>query len=102
MIRVHIFYPSSSRFDMAYYCERHMPMIKARLGDACSGFTVDAGLAGGAPGAPPTYAAVGTLLITSVEALQAGLAQHGAEIMGDVANYTDAQPVLQISEIKVG
>ena len=102
MIRVHIFYPPSSRFDMVYYCERHMPMIKARLGDACTGFTVDAGLAGGAPGAPPTYAAVGTLLITSVEALQAGLEQHGAEIMGDVANYTDAQPVLQISEIKVG
>ena len=102
MIRVHIFYPPSSRFDMAYYCERHMPMVKARLGDACTSFTVDAGLAGGAPGAPPTYAAVGALLLTSVEALQAGLAQHGAEIMGDIANYTDAQPILQISEIKVG
>ncbi|OYU97848.1 MAG: ethyl tert-butyl ether degradation protein EthD, partial [Burkholderiales bacterium PBB5] len=39
---------------------------------------------------------------TSVEALQAGLAKHGAEIMGDVKNYTDAQPILQISEVKVG
>ncbi|MBC7728295.1 MAG: EthD family reductase [Microbacteriaceae bacterium] len=102
MIRVHIFYPPSPRFDMAYYCERHMPMVKARLGDACTGYTIDAGLAGGAAGAPPTYAAVGALLLTSVEALQAGLAQHGAEIMGDVANYTDAQPILQISEILVG
>jgi uncharacterized protein (TIGR02118 family) len=101
MIRVHIFYPPSSRFDMAYYQERHMPMVKARLGDACTAFTVDAGLAGGAPGSPPTYAAVGSLVLTSVEALQAGLARHGAEIMGDVPNYTDAQPILQISEIKV-
>ena len=104
MIKVHIFYPPtpSGRFDMAYYCERHMPMVKARIGAACTSFTVDAGLAGGAPGSPPTYVAVGALLITSVEALQAALATHGAEIMGDVPNYTDAQPILQISEVKVG
>jgi uncharacterized protein (TIGR02118 family) len=104
MIKVHIFYPPtpSGRFDMAYYCERHMPMVQARIGEACVGFTVDAGMAGGAPGAPPTYTAVGALLITSVEALQAALAQHGAEIMGDIPNYTDAQPILQISEVKVG
>ena len=30
------------------------------------------------------------------------MGKHGAEIMGDVPNYTDAQPVLQISEAKVG
>ena len=46
--------------------------------------------------------AVGSLLVTSVEALQAGLGKHGAEIMGDVPNYTDAQPILQISQPKVG
>ena len=104
MIRVHIFYPAtpSGRFDMAYYCEKHMPMVQARIGAACTSFTVDAGMAGGAPGSPPAYVAVGALLITSVDALQAGLAQHGAEIMGDVINYTDAQPILQISEVKVG
>ena len=102
MIRVHIFYPPSSRFDMAYYCERHMPMVQARIGEACTGFTVDAGMAGGAPGSAPPYAAVGALTITSIEAFGAAMAQHGAEIMGDVPNYTDAQPILQISQIKVG
>jgi uncharacterized protein (TIGR02118 family) len=102
MIHVQIFYPPSSRFDMAYYCEKHMPMVQARIGAACTGFTVDAGLAGVAPGTPPSYAAIGTLHVTSVEALQAALAKHGGEIMGDVPNYTDAQPVLQISEVKVG
>jgi uncharacterized protein (TIGR02118 family) len=79
-----------------------MPMVQARLGAACTGFTVDAGLAGGAPGAPPSFAAIGTLHVSSVEALQAGLAQHGREIMGDVPNYTDATPILQISQPKVG
>jgi hypothetical protein len=27
--------------------------------------------------------------------------QHGAEILGDIANYTDIAPVLQISEVVV-
>ena len=30
------------------------------------------------------------------------MAQHGAEIMADIPNYTDSQPLIQISEIKVG
>lgn len=103
MIKVHIFYPktATSRFDMDYYCTKHMPMVKAKLGAACTGFTVDAGLAGGAPGQPPAYAAVGALICTSVEAFQAAFAPHAKEILGDIPNYTDVQPTLQISEIKV-
>jgi hypothetical protein len=30
------------------------------------------------------------------------MAEHGAEIMADIANYTDSQPVMQISEVNVG
>ena len=103
MIKVHILYPNTPgvRFDMAYYTDRHMPMVQARIGAACSGFTVDAGLAGGAPGQAAPYVAVGTLLVTSVEAFGAAMAQHGAEVMADLPNYTDAQPVIQISEVKV-
>ncbi|MFT3663864.1 EthD family reductase [Piscinibacter sp.] len=104
MITVHILYPNQpgGRFDMQYYCEKHMPMVKARLGAACVGFTVDAGLAGGAPGQGAPYVAIGSLKCTSVEAFSAAMGQHGAEILGDIPNYTDAQPVLQVSEVKVG
>jgi uncharacterized protein (TIGR02118 family) len=103
MIKVYIFYPNRPgvRFDMAYYCERHMPMVQARIGAACTGFTVEAGLGGGAPGTPAPYVAIGALLLTSIEAFGAAMAQHGAEVMGDVPNYTDAQPVIQICEVKV-
>ena len=37
----------------------------------------------------------------SVEAFEAAMASDGAEIMADIPNYTNAQPVLQISEIKL-
>lgn len=104
MIKVHILYPNNPgvRFDMAYYTDRHMPMVQARIGAACTGFTVDAGMAGGAPGQAAPYVAIGALMVTSVEAFGAAMGQHGAEIMGDISNYTDAQPIVQISEILVG
>ena len=53
MIKVTVMYPytEGARFDHAYYRDRHMPMVKARLGSACAYYTVEKGLAGRAPGA---------------------------------------------------
>ena len=57
MIKVSVMYPNTpgARFDHEYYRDKHMPLVKARMGDACKSYTVDKGLAGGAPGAPATY-----------------------------------------------
>ena len=38
----------------------------------------------------------------SVESFQTGFGPHAAEIMGDIPNYTDLPPVVQISEVVVG
>jgi uncharacterized protein (TIGR02118 family) len=38
----------------------------------------------------------------SVEAYEAGFGPHAAEIRGDLKNYTDLQPVIQISDVVVG
>ena len=35
-------------------------------------------------------------------ARQAGLGPHAQEIMGDIPNYTNQAPVIQISEVVVG
>ena len=57
MIKVSVMYPNKdgAKFDHDYYKNKHMPLVKARMGDACKYYTVDKGLAGGAPGAPATY-----------------------------------------------
>jgi uncharacterized protein (TIGR02118 family) len=104
MFKATIMYPPtpSARFDMAYYIEKHMPMVKNKIGASCVGFTVEAGLAGGAPGSTAPYVAIGALLFESMEDFGAAMAEHGAEIMADIANYTDSQPVMQISEVKFG
>ena len=104
MIKVSVMYPGSpgARFDHAYYRDKHMPLVKARLGDALKFYTVDKGLAGGAPGSPPTYAAAGHLHFDSVESFQGAFGPHTAEIMGDIPNYTDIKPIMEISEVVVG
>ncbi|MEF7612979.1 EthD family reductase [Aquincola sp. MAHUQ-54] len=104
MIKVSVMYPNTpgARFDHDYYRDRHMPMVQERLGPACRSYTVDKGLAGGAPGSPPTYVGMCTLFFDSVEAFQTAFGPQAKEILGDIPNYTDLQPVIQISEVVVG
>jgi uncharacterized protein (TIGR02118 family) len=104
MIKVSVMYPNTpgARFNHEYYRDKHMSLIKARMGDSCRSYTVDKGLAGGAPGAPATYVAMCHIFCDSVETFQAGFGPHAQEIMGDIPNYTDLTPVIQISEVVVG
>ena len=104
MIKVSVMYPhqAGARFDHAYYRDKHMPLVQARMGASCLFYTVDKGLAGGAPGDPPTYVGMCHIFCDSVEAFQGGFGPHAADILADVANYTDITPVMQISEVVVG
>jgi uncharacterized protein (TIGR02118 family) len=79
-----------------------MPLVKSRMGEHCKYYTVDKGLAGGAPGRPATYVAMCHIFCDSVEAFQAGFGPHAQEIMADIPKYTDLSPVMQISEVIVG
>jgi uncharacterized protein (TIGR02118 family) len=103
MIRVSVFYPQApgGSFDMGYYLGKHIPMVREKLGAACKDVTIDQGLSGGAPGAPPTYRAIVHLTFDSVEAFQAAFAPHADAIMADIPNYTSIQPVIQVSEVKM-
>jgi uncharacterized protein (TIGR02118 family) len=102
MIKVSVLYPNTegSTFDMEYYCNSHIPMVQQKLGDACKNVAVEAGLGGGTPGAPATYAAMGHLYFETMDAFQTAFGPHTEAIMGDIPNYTNVQPVIQISEVK--
>ena len=79
MIKVSVMYPNTpgARFDHAYYRDKHMPLVKTRMGDACRYYTVDKGIAGGGPGEPATYVGMCHLFCDSVETFQAGFGPHG-------------------------
>ena len=104
MIKVSVMYPPSpdARFDHVYYRDQYMPMVKSRMGEHLKYYTVNKGLGGGAPGVAATYIAAGHLVCDSVEAFQAGFGPHTNEITGDIPNYTNVTPVIQISEMVVG
>lgn len=72
------------------------------MGDACKSYTIDKGLAGGAPGAPAPYIGMCHIYCDSVESFQTAFGPHAKAIMADIANYTDLKPVMQISEVVVG
>jgi uncharacterized protein (TIGR02118 family) len=103
MIKVSVLYPNSpgAKFDMTYYCEKHMPLVQQKLAAACKRVAVEQGIGGATPGSPAAFIAMGHLYCESPEAFQTAFAPHAAEIMGDIANYTDIEPTIQISDVKM-
>jgi len=103
MIKVSVFYPDreGSKFDMNYYCKTHMPMVRQKLGAACKGVAVEQGIAGATPGSRPGFIAMGHLYFDSMEAFQTTFGPHAEAIMADIPNYTDIQPTIQFSEVKI-
>ena len=103
MIKVSVLYPNTagSTFDMPYYLNKHMPMVKQKLGAALKGQAVEQGLGGGEPGSAPAYLAMGHLMFDSVEAFQRAWGPNAAAIVGDIPNYTNTQPTVQVSDVKM-
>ncbi len=103
MIKVSVLYPNTegSSFNMDYYCNTHMPMVEEKLGSALKGVAVEEGLGGAEPGSSATYVAMGHLTFESVETFQAAFGPHAEAIMGDIPNYTNVGPTVQVSEIKI-
>lgn len=101
MIKVSVMYLNTpgARFDFDYFCKKHMPLVKARLGAACTGIAVDKGLAGGEPGAPPMYVAIGHTFGESLEAVLTAYQPHETEIVGDIPKFTDLTPIFQFNEV---
>lgn len=103
MIKVSVMYPYTprARFDHDYYRSKHLPLIKRRMGAALKYYTIDKGLSGATPDAPATYVGMCHLLCDSLETYHAGFDPYSEELFGDLRNFTDQTPVVQISEVVV-
>jgi uncharacterized protein (TIGR02118 family) len=103
MICCCIIYPrtATSRFDVDYYLDRHMPMTLRLLSPALKGATVETGVASTVESVPPAHAAVCRLLFDSIDAFMSAFAPHAATLQSDIANYTDVVPLIQFNEVKL-
>ncbi len=99
MLTVAVLYPAEASFDHAYYAATHMPMVHRLWGPlGLSEAKVMRGVPG-PDGSKPAYGVMTLLSFPDMHAFTQAAGQHGAEIMGDVKNFTPGTPVVQFNEV---
>jgi len=103
MIKVSVMYPMQpgAKFDMAYYVNRHMPLVQKLVGPSLKRVAVDQGISGVEPGSTAPYVAIGHALFETIADFQNSFGPHAQTIMADIPNYSNVPPVIQISEVKL-
>ncbi len=101
MFKITILYPGGDgkTFDIDYYAEKHMPMVAGELGEAVKFYEIDRGISGRAPADETPYMAIGYLYVEKLAAYQEAFQAKAAKIKSDIPNYTNIQPIVQISEV---
>lgn len=102
MFKVTILYANGDdkTFDMDYYEKKHMPMVAGFIGKNLKFYEIDKGISGRAPNDKPPFLAIGYFYINDVAEYNKAIAQNRDAVVSDFKNYTNIQPVVQISEIK--
>lgn len=102
MFKVAILYPigEDKTFDFDYYEKKHMPMVAGFLGKNMRFYEINKGIAGRTPNDKAPFVAIGYFFINDVAEYNRAIAQNREAIINDFKNYTNIQPVVQISEVK--
>ena len=102
MIKVTVLYPNEAdkKFDFDYYKNKHIPMVGGLLESmGLLKGEMESGISSADPSAPAPFVAIGSLYFNKVEEVHEAFKTHGRQIMGDIPNYTDIAPQIQISEV---
>jgi uncharacterized protein (TIGR02118 family) len=101
LIKVSVMYPfeEGKTFNMEYYETKHMPMVAGYLGSNLVKYTIEKGVSNGIPNQPLPYMAVGTFYVKSLADYQAAIGPNRDAIRADFANYTNAVPIILVSEV---
>ncbi len=105
MFNISSIYPKIKgfEFDFDYYLNRHMPRSIALLSAAkgFKGVSVERGMDIDEPKLESSYVAMCHYYFDSLEDFMAAFAPHAEELQGDIANYTNIEPVIQINEVQI-
>jgi uncharacterized protein (TIGR02118 family) len=101
LIKVSVMYPfaEGKTFNMEYYETKHMPMVAGYLGANLVKYTIEKGTGNGIPNQPLPYMAIGTFYVKSLSDYQAAIGPNRDAIRADFPNYTNAVPVILVSEV---
>lgn len=99
---VSVIYPktASSTFDHAYYQHKHTKLVQDLWGH--HGLLSVRVLRGtGSLGGGADFEVITLLEFTSQEAFLGAAGAHADEVMGDIKNFTNVQPLVQFNEVEV-
>ncbi|MCO6147940.1 EthD family reductase [Flavobacterium sp. NRK1] len=101
MIKVLAYFKNTKgkKFDIDYYVNHHLPLIKKICGENLKNLSVDRGLFGHEPNSEPVYIIVTHFYFENLEAFQNSIVNNLNTILADSPNFTDIEPVFQISEV---
>ncbi len=101
MTTITVLYPrhEDGHFDYDYYEREHLRLVAQRWGGAgLEGAEALRGIAGADGGEAPFYA-LAIIRFGSLEAFNSAMTSaSGAEILADIRNFTNVQPMVQINE----
>jgi uncharacterized protein (TIGR02118 family) len=105
MVNISSIYPKKTgyRFDFDYYLNKHMPMSMELLAGAqgFKGLSVERGIDIEAPNIESTYVAMCHYYFDTLDNFLAAFGPHAEKLHGDIVNYTNIEPIIQINEVKI-
>lgn len=103
MFKLTIMYPASEsgRFNFDYYIEHHMPLSLKLQGDAVKSVLVERGYESSMPEVSMKYVAICHFTYDTEQAFLDAFLPNAEILQGDIAEFTDIEPVIQFSTIEL-
>ena len=102
MIRVTVAYANEQgkKFDWDYFVGTPRALVHRELDPLGMGsFEQDKGISSADPNAPAPFVGIAHLSFNTVDEVHEAFKAAGRAVMGDIPNYTDIAPAIQISEV---
>jgi len=105
MFNISSIYPRTldATFDFDYYLNNHMPLSIELLSTAKGfrGVSVERGKDIEQPPMPSSYIAMCHYYFDTLEDFIAAFMPHAERLQGDIENYTNIKPIIQINEVVI-
>ena len=103
LIKLSVLFPydQGKSFDMPYYYDKHIPLLKQLIGSRCLTMSVEQGIADAMPGTKAVYVVMNHFYFRTLSDFHSSFSPHASIIMSDIINFTVSHPVIQISEVKI-
>ena len=105
MFNISSIYPEKDggHFNFDYYLNKHMPLSIDRLSGAegFKGVSVERGIEINEPNMKSSFVAMCHYYFDTLENFMAAFMPHAEELQGDIPNYTNIEPIIQINKVEI-